>query len=211
MASRRQSGMSRNKGLPPIAEMGNLMKELRKSSEDFGRSITGAFAKGIADGKRFEDVLKNIGKAMVENLLKAALKPVELSLSSFADNAFAKLFTALPPFQSINQGPPQFAHGAAFAGGRVRPFAEGGVIAAPTYFPMAGGSLGLMGERGAEAIMPLTRGADGKLGVRAEGGAARAQPIIVQVTTPDADSFRRSETQVAAAIARAAARGRRAL
>jgi phage-related minor tail protein len=68
-----------------------------------------------------------------------------------------------------------------------------------------------MGERGSEAIMPLSRGADGRLGVRAEGGGARAAPIIVQVTTPDADSFRRSESQISAAIARAAARGRRAL
>ncbi len=187
------------------------MKELRKSSEDFGRSITGAFAKGVADGKRFEDVLKNIGKAMVENLLKAALKPVELSLASQFESFFSSVFKGLNVLPSAAENPPTFAKGAAFSGGRVRPFAAGGVIAAPTYFPMAGGSLGLMGERGAEAIMPLARGADGKLGVRAEGGAARAQPIIVQVTTPDADSFRRSETQVAAAIARAAARGRRAL
>ncbi|MGL4727975.1 MAG: phage tail tape measure protein [Bosea sp. (in: a-proteobacteria)] len=211
MATRIRSKTSRSKDLPPIAEMGNLMKELRKSSEDFGRSITGAFAKGVADGKRFEDVLKNIGKAMVENLLKAALKPVELSLSSLADDAFSKLFSTLQPFPDRSQtSAPAFAQGAAFSGGRVRPFAAGGVIAAPTYFPMAGGSLGLMGERGAEAIMPLSRGADGKLGVRSEGGQ-RASPIIVQVSTPDADSFRRSESQVAAAIARAAARGRRAI
>jgi hypothetical protein len=191
--------------------MGNLMKELRKSSEDFGRSITGAFAKGVADGKKFEDVLKNIGKAMVENLLKAALKPVELSLSHFLNEGLKPVFNAWQPFPVKQQSEGEFAHGAAFSGGRVRPFAAGGVIAAPTYFPMAGGSLGLMGERGAEAIMPLSRGADGKLGVRAEGGGQRVAPIIVQVTTPDADSFRRSETQISAAIARAAARGRRAL
>jgi phage-related minor tail protein len=191
--------------------MGNLMKELRKSSEDFGRSITGAFAKGVADGKKFEDVLKNIGKVMVENLLKSALKPIELALSQFADTGLRTLFSSIQPFPDRSAQPPGFAHGAAFSGGRVRPFAAGGVIAAPTYFPMAGGSLGLMGERGSEAIMPLSRGADGKLGVRAESGGQRAAPIIVQVTTPDADSFRRSESQISAAIARAAARGRRAL
>jgi phage-related minor tail protein len=67
-----------------------------------------------------------------------------------------------------------------------------------------------MGERGPEAILPLSRGADGKLGVAA-GAAARPVNVIVNVATPDADSFRRSEAQVAAAIARAAARGRRAL
>jgi lambda family phage tail tape measure protein len=191
--------------------MGNLMKELRKSSEDFGRSITGAFAKGVVDGKRFEDVLKNIGRSMAENLLKTALKPLELTFSSQFESLFGNAFKGLNILPNAAESPPTFAHGAAFSGGRVRPFAAGGVIAAPTYFPMAGGSLGLMGERGSEAIMPLSRGADGRLGVRAEGAGARAAPIIVQVTTPDADSFRRSESQISAAIARAAARGRRAL
>ncbi len=91
----------------------------------------------------------------------------------------------------------------------VQPFAEGGVVASPTYFPLGRG-LGLMGERGAEAVMPLARGPDGRLGVR---GGASARPVSVNVTisTPDADSFRRSEAQVSAALARAVARGQRGL
>lgn len=92
-------------------------------------------------------------------------------------------------------------------GGRVRPFASGGVVASPTYFPMAGG-LGLMGEAGAEAILPLARGPDGRLGVRG-GGAGGGVAITVNIATPDVDGFRRSEAQVAAALARAVARGRR--
>jgi hypothetical protein len=35
--------------------------------------------------------------------------------------------------------------------------------------------------------------------------------VTVNIATPDADSFRRSEAQVAAALARAVARGQRAL
>ncbi len=58
-----------------------------------------------------------------------------------------------------------FADGAAFSGGNVIAFAGGGVVTSPTPFPMAGGRVGLMGEAGAEAIMPLKRGRDGKLGV----------------------------------------------
>ena len=69
------------------------------------------------------------------------------------------------------------------------PFAEGGVIASPAFFPLGRG-LGLMGERGAEAILPLTRGADGRLGVRSSGEARRPLNVVVQVSTPDADSFR---------------------
>ena len=61
-----------------------------------------------------------------------------------------------------------FAMGGAFAGGKVVPFASGGLVNGPTLFPMAGG-LGLMGEAGPEAIVPLRRGRDGRLGVAGGG------------------------------------------
>lgn len=59
------------------------------------------------------------------------------------------------------------ARGNVIDGGRVVPFANGGVVSGPTHFPMRGAT-GLMGESGPEAILPLTR-IGGKLGVRAEG------------------------------------------
>lgn len=50
---------------------------------------------------------------------------------------------------------------------------EGSVVSRPTLFKFAnGGSIGLMGEAGAEAILPLKRGKDGKLGVTTSGSAA---------------------------------------
>ena len=53
----------------------------------------------------------------------------------------------------------------------VQMFAAGGIVGGPTLFPMARG-MGLMGEAGPEAVMPLTRGSNGKLGVMAHGGGA---------------------------------------
>ncbi len=63
-----------------------------------------------------------------------------------------------------------FADGGVFSGGsQVTAYAQGGVVDSPTIFPMANGGVGLMGEAGPEAIMPLTRDSSGRLGVRAEG------------------------------------------
>ena len=92
------------------------------------------------------------------------------------------------------------------SGGRVTAFADGGIVNAPTLFPLRGGT-GLMGEAGAEAVMPLARGPDGKLGVRG-GGATQ---VTVNIQTQDAQSFARAQSQVAALMARAVARGQRNL
>jgi phage-related minor tail protein len=64
------------------------------------------------------------------------------------------------------------ADGGAWQGGsQIQAYANGGVVGGPTYFPMAGGKTGLMGEAGPEAIMPLKRGSNGKLGVQMEGSS----------------------------------------
>lgn len=177
-----------------------LTQNLSKSSELFGKSITSAFAKAIVDGKRFEDVLRSLGRSMTESLLKSALKPLQNTLSGLFSGGLQGLMGLASGIGSGTSAPSM----------PIAPFADGGVVAAPSYFPLGRG-LGLMGERGAEAILPLARGADGRLGVRAGGEGRRPLNVTVQVATPDAESFRRSEAQVSAAIARAVARGSRAL
>ncbi|MDD4950930.1 MAG: phage tail tape measure protein [Desulfovibrionaceae bacterium] len=62
-----------------------------------------------------------------------------------------------------------FADGGVFDRSGLTPFARGGVVSRPTIFPFASG-VGLMGEAGPEAIMPLTRLSSGRLGVGAQGG-----------------------------------------
>lgn len=88
------------------------------------------------------------------------------------------------------------------------PFANGGIIERATYFPMRGGA-GLMGEAGPEAIMPLARGADGKLGVRSTTAASRPVNVVMNISTRNADSFMRSQNQIAAQVNQALARAQR--
>ncbi len=91
--------------------------------------------------------------------------------------------------------------------GKAIPFADGGVVNSPLLFPFRGGT-GVMGEAGPEAIMPLARGPDGRLGVRGGNGGTK---VTVNISTPDALSFQRSQSQVAALVLRALDRGNRNL
>ena len=139
-------------------------------------------------------MLRSLGLKLSEIALKAAFKP----LTDAFGGALAGAFSGVA-----------FAKGGTIQRGMPVPFADGGIIASPITFPLAGNRVGIAGERGAEAILPLARGPDGRLGVRAGGGGGIN--VTFNVSTPDADSFRRSETQLAALLARAVAQGQRNL
>ncbi|MNV17477.1 hypothetical protein D3C71_1082660 [compost metagenome] len=62
------------------------------------------------------------------------------------------------------------ANGNVFASPGLHTYANS-VVGKPTFFPFANG-IGLMGEAGPEAIMPLRRGSDGRLGISAQGSGS---------------------------------------
>jgi lambda family phage tail tape measure protein len=169
------------------------IRKLSREAENFSGAISRAFKDAVVGGKSFEAVLASLALRLAGMALDRALSP----LTSIIGKGIGSLFAAFG-----------LAKGGVVAEGCVKPFAAGGVVAAPTLFPLARG-LGLMGEAGAEAVLPLARGPDGKLGVRNAAGA----PMVVNfhVTAADADSFRKSEAQVTAMLARAVGRGRRGL
>ena len=179
------------------------LETLDRLSQRFGASLSGALSRNVVEGRRLDTVLETVGRTLLRATLRVASRPLTNALRT----AFSSLSTG---GDAGTDAATPFATGGVISRGQVTPFARGGVVATPTYFPLGRG-LGLMGEQGAEAVMPLARGPDGRLGVRAGGAASRPIAVTVNVTTPDADSFRRSEAQVAAALARAVARGRRGL
>ncbi|KAB1072828.1 phage tail tape measure protein [Methylobacterium planeticum] len=173
---------------------------LDRLAQRFGQSLSGALTRNLGAGRQLDGVLGSLAGKLAGIAAKAALSPVKRGVTG--------LVNGLMSAASLGDETP-FARGGVVGAGRVRPFAGGGVVAAPTYFPMQGGT-GLMGEAGPEAILPLRRGSDGRLGVAA-GAAGRPVSVTVNIATPDLAGFRRSEAQVAADLARAVARGQRAL
>jgi phage-related minor tail protein len=161
----------------------------------FSNALAGALSGAADKGRDLSDVLKGLALSLSRMALQAALRPLEGAFSS----AFASLIAGGVPF----------ARGGVLQHNTPVPFAAGGVIRSPISFPLAGGRLGIAGERGPEAILPLARGPDGSLGVRA--AATGGSQIVMHVTTPDAESFRRSETQIGAMLVRMGALGQRNL
>jgi phage-related minor tail protein len=166
-------------------ELDGVSLELERISDladSVARSISRSLAGAISEGKSFKSLLGDIARSFADIALKAAIRP----FGDLAGGLVEGLFKATDP--------------------AVRPFAKGGVIAAPSYFPL-GPSLGLAGESGPEAILPLARGPDGSLGVA--GGSGRGITVNFNVTASDARSFAASEAELSAMLLRAVRRGSR--
>jgi hypothetical protein len=162
----------------------NDLKEAAKAFEQevsfYRDTFSGFFEdmrKGLMDGKSFWEALGNAGANALDRIAQRAMNMA-------ADGLFDMIFGAL--IGGLTGSAPGFSYGAGvmsdpWAGLRLN--AKGGVyphpalsafsntiVNQPTLFAFAKGA-GLMGEAGAEAIMPLTRTSSGDLGVRMVGNA----------------------------------------
>lgn len=127
--------------------------ETKSLAEEIGLSFTSSFEDAIVGGKKFSDVLKSLGDDILRMLVrKTATEPL---LNAINGIDFSKIFSAN-------------ADGNVFSGAGISAYSSS-VVSRPTLFPFAKG-IGLMGEAGSEAILPLKRGADGKLGVAGGSG-----------------------------------------
>lgn len=149
------------------------LKAVREAQErntqfanDFASTITNAFGSAIRGGQKFSETLKSLALDILDVITKAAvLDPLGKSIG----NSLSGALNGGGGFDIGNI----FGLGGGDAGlgswaATVTPFAAGGVVDKPTGFAFSGG-LGVAGENGPEAIMPLTRGRNGDLGVSAVG------------------------------------------
>ncbi len=148
--------------------------------------------------KSFNDGLKTVQESMADVVVKG-IKGMEDALVDFVmtgklnfkdlANSIIRDMVRMQIQQSITKPLSNFigglfgnADGNAFVDGKVQKYAYGGIVKRPTLFPMANGGIGLMGEAGAEAILPLRRGANGKLGVQSSGGGSTVINVSVDAS-----------------------------
>jgi len=161
-----------------VAEQQKLEQQ-RALAEGFGQAMTDALFNIVEGTNSAKEALEGLAKDMLRIFM-------DMYVRSYFTSAFAGIF-----------GPAPSAHGNAFQFGRAKAYAKGGVVNQPTFFNTMNG-LGVAGEAGEpEAILPLKRGADGDLGVKVQGGnTGRPVTVHMNITTKDADSFRRSRVQI---------------
>jgi lambda family phage tail tape measure protein len=169
------------------------LKELVAASKQVKDGFGDTFGESL---RQYYDSLKNFG-GQVADSVKGAFQGLEDQLTSFVTTGKAN-FTDLANsiiadiariairqaiirplvggiFDIFNIKPS--AMGNVFAQNGIQKFARGGIVDKPTMFPFANG-IGLMGEAGPEAIMPLRRGRDGRLGVQAANGGGAVSVVV---------------------------------
>ena len=163
-----------------IGEMSDgLSAAGRKLSDQLTGNFKDAFASFISGAASGKDAFQSFAQSVLNDLAKIAAQ-------RFAARFVSPIFDSLLGGMGFAKGgvPMPQAPDMAFAKGGVPlpPLRAYGnmIVDNPTRFALGGTRVGLMGEAGAEAIMPLTRGRDGKLGVSAQGGAGTTVNIINQ-------------------------------
>lgn len=182
-----------------LASVGNSLSQASSNASKMESSLSNGVSKALDEvilrGGSLSDAMQNIASSLSKSAYNSSVEPISDQIGGVLGQALGSVFGGA------------FSKGGAFSQGRVMPFAKGGVVTSPTTFPMQGAT-GLMGEAGPEAIMPLTRDAGGRLGVRAQGSVGPTQ-VVMNIQTPDAQSFQRSRSQIAARMGRALSAGTR--
>lgn len=149
-------GLFGDEGEKELSMMDRMTQDLDEALTQFGDRFTDELANLIRDGKA---QWSDFADFVIDELLRISL---QYAITEPLLQGVRMLYGSV------------FAKGGTFESGHVVPLAKGDVVTRPMVFPMARG-LGLMGEAGPEAVMPLTRTADGSLGVKAAGAAVNVE------------------------------------
>jgi len=157
-----------------VGAVGVAAEEAQSRIERIAGSMSRFFLQiaqgGDAARQAISQLLSRAAEMLMNNALMSLLGGAGLGGGSIVGGLLGMLFNA---------------NGNVFSGSPSLSAYSGQVVSNPTMFAFAnggvpGGRMGVMGEAGPEAIMPLKRASDGKLGVAASGGQ---QSVVVEVVT----------------------------
>jgi tape measure domain-containing protein len=178
-----------------IANLNTQLNEMQKTLRM--RDGWEGLKQGLQD---YADSATNLG-AQIKDAMTGALSGLETSLTNFVQTgkmSFKDLANSIIEdliriaIRASITGPLAQAMGGMMGGmfttqamggvwqGGVQKFATGGLVVRPTFFGTSSG-MGVMGEAGPEAIMPLARTGSGHLGVRTAGGGQQQVNVAVNV------------------------------
>lgn len=173
-------------------DMAGIEEQTRfyKESLDFAKDSTKSFFKdlknGLQEGKTlwqsFGNAITNVLNKIIDKMIDSSIDMLFRSMGPGGASATSGISSYL-----FGGGASAHANGNAFDSGGITKFKNGGaftnsVVNRTTPFAFAGGgSFGVMGEAGPEAVMPLQRGSDGSLGVKMYGSGSNGSNVVVNV------------------------------
>ncbi len=174
------------------SEYGDAGQRMYDLTKTIARNMESAFSDFFFDVLTAR--LKSLGdyvRAFIDTIARTLANALGQEFTGFLIKGLGKIIGGGGAVPGAPPGPYE-ALGGVYASGRRMAFAGGGVIVPqPSWFPMANGGVGLMGEAGPEAIFPLKRDASGKLGISAEGAGkgAGGQGVAITILAVDSQSF----------------------
>lgn len=161
------------------------LKETNDFAKELGLTLSSAFEEAVVGGEKLSDVLEGLAQDIAQMLVRKNVTTPLANLIGGID--FGSLFG--------------FANGGIMTGSGPLPlhaYAGGGIASSP--------QVALFGEGDRpEAFVPLPDGRRIPVAMKGGGGTV----INLNISTPDANSFRASSGQIAAQMTRALVRGRR--
>jgi tape measure domain-containing protein len=199
-----------------LADLQDPIKQVMAGAQAIGEAFSTSF-KGLIDGSMSaQEALAGFFKSIANHFLDMAsqmiAKYIEMQIIGLAKQFLPGMFGGIfgpsgaPNFSGASVSVPNqysySANGNVFAQNGIVPYAKGGIVDRPMMFPFAKG-IGLMGEAGPEAIMPLKRGADGKLGVAGGGGGGTSVVVNVDASGSRVEGDQAQGKQLGVAISAA--------
>ena len=195
-----------------LANMGTELMSMSFDSAITGfQSLGEALGKGSDAGESLQQALANMAETILDQLpmmfLQAGLQLIAngmwpIGLGFIAAAGSSAMISGFVKGRTSDSSASANALGGVYDTDGALPFAKGGtftnaIVQSPTFFRFASGAgfgLGLMGEAGPEAVMPLSRGADGSLGVNASGIGGMQFALRVVINNYSTEEVSATET-----------------